>query len=250
MKKKKKILIWILICILIIAGIFIFKTIKQNIKENSRSFYEFINTVNTEPYLVHDTSAYSSSGGGGSTDKLREITSKELKKIIDNGKNLDISNSFLSKSKIFSENKKCFYSLNNGETLYSFCFLENKIVSYAETNGPGTISWYVPEYKDNKRSRIINSIPDLQSCNIDSDCTLESVGVCIPKSSNCKSNSANCDSGYRVSINNKYSFVWDGVKYFEDQCITNNVYASYEKHEYYKESCVQHMCNTSIVQGN
>lgn len=246
--KNKKIPKIIAVLFLIVLVIFVFTQI-QNKKElpnfQSNNFLSIINSVTTEPYTIHDISESNSSGGGRRTDKIREITSVELKEIISEIQNINMNNYFVDK------NKTCFYNLNdNGGPKYLFCFAQNKIVTYVRTDGPSIISWYVPEYENINRSAIINSIPNLQSCNTDSDCTLESVGVCIPKENPCKSNSVNCDSGYRLAINNNYSVVWDGLNYNEDQCIVNNVWGSYEKHEYYKASCEAHICKISVIQGN
>jgi hypothetical protein len=246
--KNKKLIKIIAILFLIVIGIFVFIKI-QNKKElpnsQSNNFLIIINSVTTEPYTIHDISESNSSGGGRSTDKLREITSVELKEIISEIQSVNISNYFVDK------NKTCFYNLNDQEgPKYLFCVVQNKIVTYIRTDGPDIRSWYVPEYENINRSVIINSIPNLQSCNIDYDCTLEGVGVCIPKESPCKNNSVNCDSGYRLAINNKYSFVWDGLNYNEDQCIVNNIWGSYEKHEYYKASCESHICKTSVIKDN
>jgi hypothetical protein len=248
MKKNKRLIKIIVISILIITGIFVFIKI-QNKKElpnfQSNNFLSIINSVTIEPYTIHDISESNSSGGGRRTDKIREMTKTELEEIISEIQDVNMNNYFVDK------NKTCFYNLNDySGPKYLFCIDQNKIVTYIRTDGPDTRSWYVPEYENINRSVIINSITNLQNCKIDSDCTLEGVGVCIPKESPCKSNSVNCDSGYRLAINNKYSFVWDGLNYNEDQCIVNNVWGSYEKHEYYKTSCEANICKTSIIQGN
>lgn len=245
--KNKKLIKVIVILFLSGLGIFLFTQIqhkKELLNFQSNNFLSIISSVTTEPYNVHDISRYGSSGGGSITNKIREITSIELKEIISEVQNVNMNNYFVDK------NKTCFYNLSDQGPSYLFCFAENKIVNYIRTEGPDTRNWYVPGYENINRSVIINSIPNLQSCNIDSDCTLESVGVCIPKENSCKNNDVNCDSGYRLSINSKYSFVWDGLNYNEDQCIVNNIWASYEKHEYYKAICEAHLCKTSVIQGN
>ena len=233
---------WIIGIVAIMGILIISGCVKQTtppiIKE--KTFSSFVNGINLEtPYTINVFSSYASSGGGTKSNETREIESAELKEIVNEIKTMKVVGSFVI------GNRNCFYSGGQSPN-YFFCFTDNKIVNYVKNDGPSYSQWNVVGYEFNiGRSNIIHSINDLKKCNVDSDCTLTSSGVCDP-TGKCTSISAACDSGCRTSINAKNYLIWDFVPLVEDQCITDKC-ANYEQKEYFEASCVNNVCEAKIV---
>ncbi len=233
---------WTTGIILILVVIIISGCVQQQITKTNegKTFLDSINDVNLEiPYTIDEFVSYASSGGGSQSSTTREIDSNELNEILDEIKNMNVVGSFET------GNRNCFYS-GGPSTNFFVCFAENKIVSYLKEDGATLIRWNTIGYEfDIKRSTVINSISDLKECNIDSDCTLTSSGVCDP-TGKCNIISAACDPGFRTSINAKHFLIWDFVPLVEDQCIIDKG-ANYEQKEYFEASCVNNICQSNII---
>ena len=207
-----------------ILGMIVIIGCVQNKSTKENTFLNFINHVNLEKsYSIKIFGAIASSGGGISYNETTEINSTDLKEIINEIKNMKVVGSFVI------GNKSCFYGAQ--DTFYFVCFADNRIVNYLGIDGPSFSRFNSVDYDFNiSRSTIINSINDLEKCNVDSDCTLAS----------------SCDPDYRTAINEKYSDVWERVPSVDDQCITGK-YANYEQKEYFNVSCVNNVCEVKIA---
>jgi|GEM_PF-2877918 len=225
---------------LVLFVLFVSGCVKQQTIEE-KTFLDFINEVNLEiPYTIDAYTSYASSGGGRQYNETREIESTELKKTVNEIKNMKIAGSFEA------GNRNCYYSIDGQSPNFFICFADSKIVNYVKKDGPMYSYWNALGYEfDIGRSTIINSINDLKECNVDSDCTLTSSGVCDP-TGKCTTISAACDPGCRTSINTKHFLIWDFVPLVEDQCITDKC-ADSEQKEYFEASCVNNICESKIV---
>ena len=218
-----------------ILGLFVISGCVQN----KNTFLDHLDEIDlTNSYTINQVSSYASSGGGDYSNGTVEIKSDELKQLVNETKNMNITCSFET------GNRNCYCGSIQWSS-YFICFADNRIVNYLKHDGPWESHWNAVEYPfDIKRNTVINSITDLKACSTDSDCTLTSIGVC-DITGRCAGRGYQCDRGSRTAINNKHYLIWDFVPLIEDQCFTEK-FLDLNKDKW-KASCTNNICETEII---
>jgi len=232
-------------CSVMVAVLLLFLIVgcvnRVNLPNTSNNFQDYLKgiDINSE-YQIIEFDSYASSGGGTQSNTTRILTSDEIKRTIEELRNVQPLGHFEA------EGRMCYYSSGIDPT-YFVCFANNKITNYIQKDGPSYTQWNELGYEFNfKRSTIINSTSNLKTCEGDADCALTSDGVCDP-TGKCGKISAACDPGCRTSINSNQEMIWEFVPLIEDKCITDKCTGTNNSGESFKASCKNNVCESVIV---
>ncbi len=248
MRTRQKIVSASITFIILILAFVVFLRLNFNHSKNYRPFKDFIkDVVINDSYLIHDQSNLTSIDTDSKIDVVRKIESNEIRGIVNEVDKLEINESFLSNYSFLSINKKCFYTTGNVPAKYFICFKNNRITNYIRVFNNKMIHWSVVGEEKVDIGMFIASTPDLQSCIVDSDCSLQSKGICTKVDEVCEDNPDSCGAGSKISINSKYDFVWNSPRYNQNKCIKSGEYANPDLGEHYSPVCRNYTCSPVVI---